>query len=191
MIPQVLTILAGTSGIIGLLAIISYFYYSYRVREIEGSERSIRQLVEGEGLFNADQILQILREFKDDAARLEALKTFGNIGNQTAERVYGKIKKNVDLVQLDNRKEKSRQLLSLWTAALFVVIALGGLAYALMSHSGTSGDGRPSPSPSATVVVTPSPSVSSTALSKEQVQELWNGIITRVRHSKLVETNCT
>ncbi len=78
--PQILSVLAGTSGAIGLLAVISYFYYSYRIREVESSERSIRQLVEGEGLFNSDQIPQILREFKEDGARLEALKTFGNIG---------------------------------------------------------------------------------------------------------------
>jgi len=72
------------------------------IREVESSERSIRQVVEGEGLFNADQILQILREVKDDTARLEALKTFANISNQTAERVYSKIKNNVDLVQLED-----------------------------------------------------------------------------------------
>ncbi len=157
MTPQVLTVLAGTSGIIGLLAVISYFYYSYRIREIESSERSIRQVVEGEGLFNADQILQILREFKDDPTRLEALKTFANINNQTAERVYSKIKNNVDLVQLGTQTAKSRRQLSLRTAVVFVVIALVALVYALVSHSGTPGDGRPSPSPSATVVVTPSP----------------------------------
>jgi hypothetical protein len=157
MTPQVLTVLAGTSGVIGLLAVISYFYYSYRIREIESSERSIRQVVEGEGLFNSDQILQILREFKDDPTRLEALKTFANINNQTAERVYSKIKSNVDLVQLGTQTAKSRRQLSLWTAAVFVIIGLVALVYQLVSRSGTPDDGRPSPSPSATVVVTPTP----------------------------------
>jgi hypothetical protein len=61
-----------------------------------------------------------------------------------------------------------------------------------------------SPLPSATIVITPpptttpavvvsfspisSPNPSSTALSQDQVQALWNVIIYRVRHSRLVES---
>ena len=135
MTPQVLTVSAGISGIIGLLALISYFYYSYRIRKIETSERSIRLVVEGEGLFNADQILQILREFKDDTARLEALKTFAT--NQKAERVYSKIKNNVDLVHLDTQNAKRLRQLSLQTAVVSLVIAFIGLTYSAIGSSPT------------------------------------------------------
>ena len=61
MVPEILQIVTATSGIVGLLALLAYLYYFNREREITKSERSIRDVVEGEGLFNADQVLKILR----------------------------------------------------------------------------------------------------------------------------------
>jgi hypothetical protein len=37
--PAIVSALAGTSGLIGLLAFVSYFFYSYQVRKLEQSVR--------------------------------------------------------------------------------------------------------------------------------------------------------
>ena len=162
MTPDILTVVTATSSVIGLLALLAYFYFAQRLAEVRRSERSVRKVIAGEGLFNPEQVLNILREFEDDTARLEALKTFANINNQTAKRVYSKIKDNVDIGQLDARNVKSQQQQALWTAAFFLAITLVALVYAILPHSGTPSDGHPSPPPSATVVATPSP-ISSTS----------------------------
>src|SRR6266446_4149460 len=106
MTAQILTVLAGTSGVIGLLSMISYFYYSYRVREIERSAMSVKDIVEGEGLFNADQVLEILRQFRTDKTRLDALKELAQLSNRSAELVYAKIKNNVDVRELKSDTAK-------------------------------------------------------------------------------------
>ncbi|MFZ0423226.1 MAG: hypothetical protein WAL80_10155 [Xanthobacteraceae bacterium] len=129
--PEVLAIVGGTSGVIGLLSLISYFYYLYRVREVESSERSVKEIVEGDGLFNPDQVLQILREFKDDASRLNALKALTSLSNKSAERVYEKIKGNVDIGSLESQRNGTVRTLSIVTAIFFLAIALVALAYSL------------------------------------------------------------
>jgi hypothetical protein len=135
MSPQVLTIVSGTSGVIGLLSVISYFYYSYRVREIERSERSVRQIVEGEGLFNADQVLQILRTFGDDASRLSALTTLADISDKSAERVYKKIQGHVDIGALETDKTNNIRKASVGAGLLFLAIALIALIYSWLAST--------------------------------------------------------
>lgn len=135
MTPQILTIITSTSGVIGLLSLISYLYFSFRLREIEKSERSVKDIVEGEGLFKVDQVLQILREFKDDDARLNALKTFANISNKSAERVYAKIKGNVDVAALETGRANDIRRASFGAAAFFVIVAALSLAYSVLGEA--------------------------------------------------------
>jgi zinc D-Ala-D-Ala dipeptidase len=133
MTPQVLTALAGTSGLIGFLSLLSYLYYSYRLREIERSERSVREIVEGEGLFNAAQVLEILREFSEDKPRLDALKALSALSNKSAERVYEKIKGNVDLRDLEADSASRLKITSIVTTIFFAVIA--GIAFFYSAQS--------------------------------------------------------
>jgi hypothetical protein len=135
MTPEILNVLAGTTGVIGLLSIICYLYYSLRSREIQRSEKSIKSLIEGEGLLNGDQVLQALQQFKDDESRLSALKTFANLTNNSAERVYTKIKANVDLTKLEAGLASGLKKLSLLSASFFVLIALVALIYSMTSGS--------------------------------------------------------
>jgi hypothetical protein len=73
MSPALVSALAGTSGLIGLLALVGYFFYSYQVHKLE---LSVRRTIEGEspGLFNAEKVVDILRTFETPESRLAALK---------------------------------------------------------------------------------------------------------------------
>jgi hypothetical protein len=126
MATQILTIITGTSSVIGLLSLLAYLFYSYRIREIERSKRSIKEAAEGEGLFNSDQIVQIIREFKDDSGRLDAIKQFANVQNKSGDRIYNKIKGNIDIVRLETTHQRTLRKGSLAIAIFFVV--LGGTA---------------------------------------------------------------
>ncbi len=98
MAPQILTIVTGISGIFGLLGLLAYLYFKL---QISRAERSIREIVEGEGLFNAELVVEILKQFTDDDARLEILgkefliATFGN--GTEAYNMYRRIGKPVNL----------------------------------------------------------------------------------------------
>jgi hypothetical protein len=131
MTSQILTIVTSTSTIIGLLSLLAYLFYSYRIREIEKSERSIKEAAEGEGLFNADQILQIIREFKDDTVRLNAIKQFANIQNKSGERIYNKIKGNIDIARLRTADQRTFKNGSLTLALVFITLALIALLSSL------------------------------------------------------------
>ena len=62
MTPAIVSALAETSGLIGLLALVAYFFYNYQVRKME---RSVRNTIEGEspGLFNAEKVVDHLADF--------------------------------------------------------------------------------------------------------------------------------
>jgi hypothetical protein len=131
MMPEILTIVTGTSTILGLLSLLAYLFYSYRIREIEKSERSIKEVAEGEGLFNAEQILQIIREFKDDNVRLNAIKQFANVQQKSGERLYSKIKPNINIVRLQSHDHRVFEKGSLVVGLVFLSLGLIGLLASL------------------------------------------------------------
>lgn len=61
---QVLPIILEVSSFITLVALMVYLYYVLQSRRIE---RSIRQIVDGEGLFNPDKVLEILQQFTSNS----------------------------------------------------------------------------------------------------------------------------
>lgn len=103
--PAVIMALAGVSSALGLLSLLAYFYLFSQSRRVE---RSVRQIVEGEGLFNASLVLEILKQFSTDQARLEALVHLKDLDEHKARVVYGKIKKNVDVTQLQRITDTHR-----------------------------------------------------------------------------------
>ncbi len=62
MSPELIGAVAGISTLFGLLAALALFFLHQQLRPVE---RSIREVAEGEGLFNAEQVVKILAEFKD------------------------------------------------------------------------------------------------------------------------------
>jgi hypothetical protein len=134
MTPAILSIVAGISSVVSLLALISFLFYSYRVREIERSERSVKEIVEGEGPFDADAVVQILRAFRDDNARLKAIKTIANFGDRSAERIYEKVKGKVDLTRLENDRAAQIRKTSVGAAIFFGLVAAIAIAYPFISE---------------------------------------------------------
>jgi hypothetical protein len=116
----------GVSSLLGLIALFAYLYF---LQQIRAAERSVRSVLEGEGQFISTQIVKILEQFKDDGARLEALKTVTNFDASKAERVLSKVKNNVDVEKLTQLTSRHSLHLSLSSAILFVLLSLGGLAY--------------------------------------------------------------
>lgn len=124
--PQILTVVTGISGIFGLMGLLSYLYFQL---QISRAERSVREVVEGEGLFNADQVVEILKQFSDDAARLEALKTFTHHDGTKAKNILTKVTANVDVERLTNISSRNYRNISKATALVFSVFAVIGLVY--------------------------------------------------------------
>lgn len=137
MTPQILTVVASTSGVIGFLSLLAYLYFNLQIRQISRAERSIRDIVEGDGLFNADQVLEILREFKDEANRLKALDALTDHSYQSVQRVYDKIKGRIDISQIASKPNRATESVSLTAAVLFFSLAVLALLYSIFG----SGDG--------------------------------------------------
>ncbi len=124
--PQILTIVTGISGIFGLLGLMAYLFFQ---QQVSRAEQSVREIVEGEGLFNASQVLEILKQFSDDTARLEALKALTHHDGAKANNILTKVNANVDIKSLANISHHNYRTASKITASIFSVIAIVGLSY--------------------------------------------------------------
>ena len=94
---EVLSIVTGISTFLGIVGLFAYLYFTLLIRK---SERSVQNLIEGDALFNAEQVLQILQQFTTDDARLEALKELTKYGTQKTSDFLLKVKDNVDIGRL-------------------------------------------------------------------------------------------
>ena len=90
MYPAILSVFAGTSGRIGLLVLVAYFFYAYQIRKME---QSVRRTIEGESgrLFGPDKVVDILRAFETPESRLTSLKQLVGVDDRAAKKVYAKI----------------------------------------------------------------------------------------------------
>ena len=95
----------------------------------------MRRTIEGEspGLFNAAQVVDILRTFETPESRLVALKQLIGLDDRAAKRVYGKIEGSVNLQKWTDQDPKKRARASLQIASFFLFIALIDLAYSAIS----------------------------------------------------------
>ena len=169
MTPSVEAILAltGASSVLGVIALAAYLYLFQKIKALEGSEfRSVREIVEGEGIFKAEQVIQILQTFAGDDARLAALKELAKVQNRSTEgasRVYGKIKDEINVNELEKQRFVHIRRLTLGAAPFFFLIGFASLTYGAYSNpeiataitnfihgKGTGSDPAPIPVPTPT-----------------------------------------
>lgn len=133
--PELLAALTATTGAIGVISLALYFFTFQKVRALSASEGSVKRIIQGEGLFQADQVILILKEFSTDEARLEALKQLARVqklSEEKADRVYSVIRKNVDVNALQNDRYRHIQAITARTGPFFAGLALIAGAYDLL-----------------------------------------------------------
>ena len=128
--PATIEALAAVSSGLSLLAILAYLFFVLQARR---AARSIREIVEGEGLLNSRQWVEILRVFQDDVHRLAALKELTGHDAAHAERLYRKVQGRVNLGQLDKRALQNRRKGLVYCAVLFGVLGGVGFAYGFLA----------------------------------------------------------
>ena len=111
---------------LGLISLFGYLYFEIQVRAVS---RSIRDLVDGKGPFEAKEIERILRRFKTDEQRLPALTKLLDTSRESAQSILDKVKGEIDLQKFSRRTSKDYRLASASTAAVFLLLALIGLLY--------------------------------------------------------------
>ncbi|MGB5055639.1 MAG: hypothetical protein WBO24_14715 [Nitrospirales bacterium] len=151
--PEILTIVTSTSGIIGLLGLLAYLYYQL---QINSAERSIRQVVEGEGIFKSEQVVEILKQFTNDEARLEALKALTGHDEAKASNILAKVKKNVDIESYTKISGGNYRTALLVSGVLLLIIALVGFLYAVLGSKEASANSNASnsnPAPATSISI--------------------------------------
>lgn len=124
--PTLLSAITGISSFLGLLGLLAYLYYLLQDRR---AEQSVREIVEGEGLFNANQVLKILKQFKEDAKRLEALKHLTNLDAGKVSAFLEKIKSNVDVNKLQTLSSRHQSNRLGFSALMFLALALAAFLF--------------------------------------------------------------
>ena len=123
---------AGISSFIGLLGALAYFYFLQQIRSVE---RSVREVVEGEGQYISRQIVAILEQFRDDAARLKALETLTSYDSAKAKFLLDKVKSNVDVTRLTDLSTRYYLRASGTTATVFLLLGVGGFYYSVTARA--------------------------------------------------------
>ena len=129
---QALSIILGTSTFLGVIALMAYLYFLQQTQRIE---RSVRQIVEGDGL--ADKVLDVLKAFNDDNARLEALKSLTQNDIAKANALLEKIGNDIDINTLNKASTNYYKSISGYSALVFSLFALLALAYYFIKPSHT------------------------------------------------------
>lgn len=149
---ETLKIVAGISSFVGLLGALAYFYFLQQIRSVE---RSVREVVEGEGQYISRQIVAILEQFRDDAARLKALETLTSYDSTKAKFLLDKVKSNVDVTRLTELSTRHYLRASGATAIVFFLIGVGGFYYSVATKAPNTPEGtttapeqKPTDSPS-------------------------------------------
>ncbi|TFV39815.1 hypothetical protein [Bradyrhizobium niftali] len=137
-VPSVEVILAltGATSVLGVIALAGNFYLYLKIRAIEAIEyKSVREVIEGEGLLKADQVPAILQAFESGADRLQVLKLLAKVqSSQGASRVYEKIKGEIDVKQLEKQRFNHLRRITFSVAPFFFLIACTSLVYGAYSN---------------------------------------------------------
>lgn len=128
---QILTVVTGISGLFSLMALCVYLYFQL---SISRAERSVKEIVEGEGVFKPEQVLEILKSFSDDNSRLEALKVITHHDGEKARNILSKVKANVDIERLMSIDSANYRKISKRTALVFSGVSVIGLLYAIVAN---------------------------------------------------------
>jgi hypothetical protein len=119
-------ILAGVSTVFGLLSVLGFFLVQIQKSP---AEQSVRRIVEGDSLFDADRVVQILRQFTDDKLRLDALTVLAHYDRRKAEELLSKVKSNVDLQQLNISSLRHQRGVLLIAGLVLLSLGAFGLIY--------------------------------------------------------------
>lgn len=114
-------IAGGISTVLGFCGTAAFLYFHIVVNR---AQASVRSLVEGERLFNAEQVLKILAQFENDQARLDALQLLTYHDVAKAEALLKRIKNKVNITQLSNISNSNYRQLALAAALLFLSLAV-------------------------------------------------------------------
>lgn len=130
--------LSKGSAILGFLAMLAYFYFQVQSQPSRDARDKLKSIVNKEvSVVKSDQVVAVLKEFKDDTNRIEALKVImkqNKLEQKNADILYSKIKNNVDLNVL--LKNDSSIVGRLFIAVLFfALIAALGFIYSMFALS--------------------------------------------------------
>ena len=131
--PQILNIIVGVSSVIGLVALLAYLFFLALNKR---AEHTIRGLVEGDRLINSDQVLGILKDFKDDKARVEALQTLTRYDTRKAQALLGKLKGDVDIKLLGTMARSHYRQSAAAFAIVFFLLAALAVAFSVVTDGG-------------------------------------------------------
>ncbi|PRZ55847.1 hypothetical protein BX589_10242 [Paraburkholderia fungorum] len=129
---QVVEALTGASTFIALLALLGYWIFFLQSQKYS---KSIREVIQGEGLFDAKRVERILAQFKDEEHRLEALKELTKYDAEKAKRVLEKVKADINLENFDRADNNARRKQFIAVAVTLLLFALLGLAYTLWTQA--------------------------------------------------------
>ena len=109
--------------------LISFLGGLYVWLQSQKKEKSVVDTIKGEGIVQAEGVIQILKQFNSDETRLQALQQMLGYSKDRASDVLDKVKSNVDVRQfsLDNQVQLQRRLLVtgivLFMLAILAIVA--------------------------------------------------------------------
>lgn len=123
---SVLSILGGVSTAIGLIAIIAYLYSTIAIKA--AASESIKEIIGINSSFDANQIIGILKEFKDDQSKIQALRKLTQLDKEKATLLAGATHNNPSLRKIiaDQHLRKINALRI--SGAVFLLMGISGIA---------------------------------------------------------------
>jgi hypothetical protein len=131
------TILMYAAGVTTILSLLAFLGGLYAWLQSQKRERSLVDIVKGEGIVQGESVVGILEQFESDDARLNALQHVLGYSKDRAADVLLKVKPNVDVGKLFRVNELQLQRRFLITGLVLIILA--GLAV-LASRRGTKTD---------------------------------------------------
>ncbi|MCC8985554.1 MAG: hypothetical protein LM513_03090 [Nitrospira sp.] len=123
---NILGIVVGVSTVLGLLGLVAYLGYTLTVAR---ATTSVRSLIDGQALFDAKQIVDILGQYSDDNTRLRALELLTKYDEGRARELLRKIESKIDVSRLTQITSRHYRELALGAFLLFLALAVVVLIY--------------------------------------------------------------
>lgn len=123
------TILKYAAGVTTILSLLSFLGGLYVWLQSQRKEKSVVDTIKGEGIVQAEGVVAILKEFKSDDTRLQALQQILGYSKDRASDVLDKVKSNIDVrrFSLDSQGQLQRRLvvtgIVLITLAVLSIVA--------------------------------------------------------------------
>lgn len=134
MSAELIAILAGVSGFIGLLSILAYFFTSNLLRK-KTFEQSIASAITDYRTVSPEKVIEILNAFPTEELRFKTFKQIAKLQEEEAKRAYSKIKANIDYSKLERSRLGFAKSTSVVAALFFVIVAIIGLVYVLIAKN--------------------------------------------------------